>query len=48
MLGLITKLGPVLRGASKFAGSKGVREFLKPAGIGDSAGKFDLGTTAGR
>ena len=48
MLGLITKLGPALRGVSKFAGSKGVREFLKPAGIVDSAGKFDLGTTAGR
>ena len=48
MLGLITKLGPALRGVSKFAGSKGVREFLKPAGIVDSAGKFDLGSTAGR
>ena len=41
-------LGSVLRGVSKFAGSKGVREFLKPAGIVDSAGKFDLGSTAGR
>ena len=48
MLGLITKLGPALRGASKFAGSNGVREFLKPSGIVNSAGKFDLGTTASR
>ena len=38
MLGVITRLGPILRGAKKFAGSKGVREFLQPAGVVDAAG----------